>query len=86
MTYHGNPVDFTKIRKTALLTLEGGGDDMCPVGQTQAAHGVCTSIPKSKRGEFIHPDVGHYGIFSGQKWRDDLYPIVQAFIDKHGQH
>ena len=83
-TYNGNPVDFSKIKKTALLTLEGEADDLCPPGQTSAAHDICTAIPKSKRHTHVHPSVGHYGIFSGSRWREGIYPVIQKFIDKHG--
>jgi poly(3-hydroxybutyrate) depolymerase len=83
ITYRGESVDFSKIKETALLTLEGGKDDLCPVGQTRAAQDICSGISDSDRQEFIHPDVGHYGIFSGSHWREDLYPVVQAFVDEH---
>ncbi|GAB3538248.1 polyhydroxyalkanoate depolymerase [Noviherbaspirillum agri] len=71
------------IKDVALLTVEGGRDDICGPGQTKAAHGLCKSIPASKKLHYQEPDSGHYGIFSGRRWRESICPQVNAFINAH---
>ena len=73
-----------RIRDTALLTIEGELDDISGNGQTEAAHPLCLNIPRDKREHFLAPRVGHYGIFSGRKWREVIYPRVRQFIRAHG--
>ena len=68
------------IQHTALLTIEGELDDISGHGQTEAAHGLCSSIPKNQRLHLEVPGAGHYGIFSGSKWRNQIYPQVRDFI------
>ncbi len=68
------------IRGTAVLTVEGELDDISGSGQTQAAHGLCSGIPDSKKLHFEAKGAGHYGIFSGSRWRDMVYPVVKDFI------
>jgi poly(3-hydroxybutyrate) depolymerase len=72
------------IRDTALLTIEGELDDISGNGQTEAAHLLCLNIPKERREHFLAPRVGHYGIFSGRRWREMIYPKVRDFIRTHG--
>jgi poly(3-hydroxybutyrate) depolymerase len=74
---HVSPED---IQSTALLTVEGELDDISGSGQTAAAHDLCTGIPKTKRQHYEVEGAGHYGIFSGRRWRDMVYPVVKAFI------
>jgi len=74
---HVSPQD---IATTALLTVEGELDDISGSGQTAAAHDLCTGIPKAKRQHYEVEGAGHYGIFSGRRWRDMVYPVVKAFI------
>jgi len=71
------------ISKTALLTIEGELDDISGNGQTEAAHSMCTSIPAKKREHHLAPGVGHYGIFSGRRFRESLYPRIRDFIRRH---
>jgi poly(3-hydroxybutyrate) depolymerase len=71
------------IRDTALLTVEGELDDISGNGQTEAAHALCLNIPRERREHFLAPQVGHYGIFAGQRWREMIYPRVRDFIRKH---
>ena len=71
------------IKTTALLTVEGELDDIAGIGQTEAAHGLCTGIVKSKKQHFEVKGAGHYGIFSGSKWREQVYPQIKALIAKH---
>ncbi|MBW6494476.1 MAG: polyhydroxyalkanoate depolymerase [Burkholderiaceae bacterium] len=73
-------VDPSKINKVALFTIEGELDDISGVGQTQAAHKLCTGIPKSRKRHHTAPGAGHYGIFSGRRWREQIYPEVSSFI------
>ncbi len=72
-----------KITKTALFTIEGEYDDISGNGQTEAAHGLCTGIPAANREHYLVPDVGHYGIFSGRRYREIIYPRIRSFIKKH---
>jgi len=71
------------IKTTALLTVEGELDDIAGIGQTQAAHGLCSGIPKDKQAHYSVLGAGHYGIFSGRRWREMAYPVVRDFIAKH---
>jgi poly(3-hydroxybutyrate) depolymerase len=68
------------IRGVSLLSVEGELDDISGAGQTAAAHDLCTGIDDAKRQHFIAPQCGHYGIFSGRRWRDVIYPTVRDFI------
>lgn len=80
LTHHGVKVETKAIHDTALMTVEGKLDDISGVGQTKAAHDLCTNIPNTKRRHLEHPTVGHYGIFNGRKWRNEIYPQVRDFI------
>ncbi|WP_420477042.1 polyhydroxyalkanoate depolymerase [Noviherbaspirillum sp. ST9] len=71
------------IKNVALLTVEGGKDDICGIGQTEAAQKLCASIPAEHRKHHVEPDSGHYGIFSGRRWRENICPIVSSFIRAH---
>ncbi|MEP6873861.1 MAG: polyhydroxyalkanoate depolymerase [Burkholderiales bacterium] len=71
------------IETTALLTIEGELDDISGAGQTRAAHELCTGIPKSRQFHFDAIGAGHYGIFSGRRWREKVYPTVRDFIASH---
>jgi polyhydroxyalkanoate depolymerase len=76
----GRRVDPAAITRTALLTVEGGKDDICSPGQTEAAHALCPNIPTERRGHHLQPGVGHYGVFSGSRWEAEIYPVVREFI------
>jgi poly(3-hydroxybutyrate) depolymerase len=71
------------IRNAALLTIEGELDDISGNGQTEAAHALCLNIPRERRAHFVAPGVGHYGIFSGRRWREVIFPHVRDFIARH---
>jgi poly(3-hydroxybutyrate) depolymerase len=73
------------IKTTALLTVEGELDDIAGIGQTEAAHGLCTGIAKTKKQHYEVKGAGHYGIFSGSRWRAQVYPQIQALIAKHSK-
>jgi poly(3-hydroxybutyrate) depolymerase len=83
MFVRGQLVRPQAISKTALLTIEGELDDISGNGQTEAAHGLCTGIPAKKREHYLAPGVGHYGIFSGRRYREMLYPRIRDFIRRH---
>jgi len=68
------------IRKVNLMTVEGERDDICSVGQTVAAHNLCTGIFANRKRHHLQPGVGHYGVFSGRKWASQIYPMVRNMI------
>ncbi|HEX2593667.1 MAG TPA: polyhydroxyalkanoate depolymerase [Rhizomicrobium sp.] len=80
MEYQGRKVNPAAIRKTGLLTVEGERDDICAVGQTMAAHDLCSAIKPFRKKHHLQAGVGHYGVFSGTRWQREIYPQVQAFI------
>jgi poly(3-hydroxybutyrate) depolymerase len=80
MLHRGQKVDPSKITRTALLTVEGENDDISGIGQTQAAHDICVNIPETMRRDYIQPGVGHYGVFSGRRFRTEIYPRVRDFM------
>jgi poly(3-hydroxybutyrate) depolymerase len=73
------------ITSTAHFTIEGELDDISGSGQTEAAHGLCSGIPKARQKHLEVEGAGHYGIFSGRRWRDIVYPQVKDFILAHNQ-
>jgi len=79
-SWRGRRVDPADIRETALLTVEGGEDDMCRPGQTRAAHDLCTGIPAERKRHHLQDGVGHYGVFAGTRWENEIYPLIRAFI------
>jgi poly(3-hydroxybutyrate) depolymerase len=68
------------IRDTALLTIEGELDDISGLGQTRAAHDLCASL--TNKHHHLAEGAGHYGIFSGRRWRESIYPVVRDFISR----
>jgi len=71
------------IKDVALFTIEGELDDISGAGQTHAAHDLCSSIPADKQKQFTAPNCGHYGIFSGRRWREIICPMIGEFIRKN---
>ncbi|GHT95881.1 esterase [Alphaproteobacteria bacterium] len=82
MKYRGDTIDLCAIRNCALLTLEGEKDDISAPGQTFAAHALCRNLPEEMHGHYLQPGVGHYGVFSGSKWRSSVAPKIEEFIRK----
>jgi len=80
LMHRGKRVDCSAIRKTALMTVEGERDDICGLGQTQAAHDLCTNIPVDEHYGYVQPGVGHYGVFSGTRWRTEIQPRIREMI------
>ena len=68
------------IRRTALFTIEGERDDICSIGQTVAAHDLCTSLRPYRKKHYMQAGVGHYGVFSGRRWASQIYPLVRNTI------
>jgi poly(3-hydroxybutyrate) depolymerase len=85
MFVHGELVRPQAIEQSALLTIEGELDDISGNGQTESAHSLCLNIPAGRREHFLAPGVGHYGIFSGRRWREVVFPKVREFIAHHAQ-
>jgi poly(3-hydroxybutyrate) depolymerase len=83
--HRGRRVDPTSLRDIALMTVEGEKDDISGVGQTQAAHALCCNIPDSLRELYVQPGVGHYGVFNGRMFRDQIYPRVRDFVARSEQ-
>ncbi|MFA5664424.1 polyhydroxyalkanoate depolymerase [Castellaniella sp.] len=79
----GQTVDPGAIRKTALMTVEGALDDISGLGQTHAAHTLCANLSPSMREVLTAAHCGHYGIFSGRRWREQIYPRISSFIRAH---
>lgn len=73
-------VDCSAIRRTALLTVEGERDDICAVGQTAAAHALCSGLRPHLKRHYLQLGVGHYGVFSGSKWQKQVYPQVRNMV------
>lgn len=82
LTWRGRPVRPSAIRRSWLLTVEGERDDICSVGQTLAAQDLCTGLAPYRKQHHVQVGVGHYGVFSGRKWKSEIYPRVRALI--HG--
>jgi poly(3-hydroxybutyrate) depolymerase len=80
LEWHGHKVDPTAIRKTMLLTVEGERDDICAVGQTVAAHDLCSKLRPYLKRHHMQAGVGHYGVFSGKRWENQIYPILKNVI------
>jgi poly(3-hydroxybutyrate) depolymerase len=79
-SHRGKKVDPGAIRNTALLTVEGGRDDICALGQTSAAHDLCRSLRPHLKRHHLQANVGHYGVFNGRRWEREIYPVVRNMI------
>ncbi len=80
MTHKGEPVDCGAITRTAIMTVEGEKDDICGLGQTEAAHDLCRNVPQDEKYHYVQPGVGHYGVFNGTRWRTEIQPRIREFI------
>jgi polyhydroxyalkanoate depolymerase len=80
LKYRGEAIDPSAIRRTMLLTVEGERDDICAVGQTVAAHDLCRKLRPYLKRHHMQASVGHYGVFSGKRWENQVYPIVKNVI------
>ena len=82
-THRGRLVRPEAITDIALMTVEGERDDISGIGQTQAAHELCVNIPDSMHLDHVQEGVGHYGVFNGSRWRSEIQPKIQEFIQVH---
>jgi poly(3-hydroxybutyrate) depolymerase len=80
MTHRGRPVDPSRIKRVALLTIEGEHDDISGVGQTEAAHRLCVNIPADHKAHWLQHGVGHYGVFNGSRFRSEIAPRISDFV------
>ena len=80
LDWRGRRVDPKAIRRTALFTIEGERDDICAIGQTVAAHDLCSSLRPYRKKHYMQAGVGHYGVFSGRRWASQIYPLVRNTI------
>jgi poly(3-hydroxybutyrate) depolymerase len=80
MTHRGVRIDPGKIRRVALMTVEGENDDISGVGQTEAAHRLCPNIPAERKAHWLQPEVGHYGVFNGSRFRAEIVPRISDFV------
>ena len=83
MMFEDQQIDTKSVKNVALLTIEGENDDITGNGQTKAAHDVLSSIPDSLKMHYEQPNVGHYGIFNGRRFRQEVSPVIKDFIKKH---
>ncbi|ESQ86784.1 esterase [Asticcacaulis sp. AC460] len=83
LVHNGRKVDCGAITDIALMTVEGEKDDISGVGQTQAAHGMCPNIPEDRKELYVQKGAGHYGVFNGRRFREEIYPRIRDFIAKH---
>jgi poly(3-hydroxybutyrate) depolymerase len=85
-TYRGDRIDLRAIRRAALMTVEGGKDDITGLGQTYAAHELCANVPADMRAHHFQDDVGHYGLFNGLQFRRNIAPAIARFTCKVDEH
>jgi poly(3-hydroxybutyrate) depolymerase len=85
MMHRGKRIDCSKIRNTALMTVEGENDDISGIGQTKAAHRLCTGLPDDRKIHYMQPSVGHYGVFNGSRFRSEIAPRIIDFITTHNR-
>jgi poly(3-hydroxybutyrate) depolymerase len=80
MTHRGTLVEPSKVTRVALMTVEGEKDDISGLGQTEATHRLCSSIPQHRRVHYVQPGVGHYGVFNGSRFRSEIVPRINDFM------
>ncbi|OUS31414.1 poly(3-hydroxybutyrate) depolymerase [Thalassotalea sp. 42_200_T64] len=80
MTYQGKLIDTSAVTQVALMTIEGEKDDITGAGQTQAAHQILSGIPEQMKQHYLQPEVGHYGVFNGRRFRQEVGPRIKQFI------
>jgi poly(3-hydroxybutyrate) depolymerase len=80
MTHRGALVQPSKIKRVALMTVEGENDDISGLGQTEATHALCSSIPMQRRVHYVQKGVGHYGVFNGSRFRSEIVPRISDFM------
>lgn len=81
--HRGKKIDPSQIKRVALMTVEGENDDISGIGQTEAAHTLCSNLPDSKRLHYVQPKVGHYGVFNGSRFEREIAPRITEFVRAH---
>src|SRR5260221_952821 len=82
--HRGQLVEPAAIERTGLMTIEGELDDISGPGQTEVAHGLCQNLAPEKKRHLLQKSVGHYGIFNGRRWRNEIYPQWCDFVQSQG--
>jgi poly(3-hydroxybutyrate) depolymerase len=85
MISRGRRIEPQAITRTALMTVEGENDDISALGQTEAAHRLCSSLSDDMRVHYVQPGVGHYGVFNGSRFRSEIAPRIADFVLSHGR-
>jgi polyhydroxyalkanoate depolymerase len=85
LTFRGRPVRPAAIKHTMLLTVEGENDDICGIGQTLAAHELCSGLRPHLKRHYLQAGVGHFGVFSGSRWNKQIYPVLRSVIASNDQ-
>jgi polyhydroxyalkanoate depolymerase len=80
LMHRGRPVNPAAIRRMGLMTVEGEKDDICSIGQTLAAQDLCTGVRAYRRVHHMQAGAGHYGVFSGKRWNNEIYPLLRDFV------
>jgi poly(3-hydroxybutyrate) depolymerase len=80
LMHRGHQVNPASIRRMGLMTVEGEKDDICSIGQTLAAQDLCTGVRAYRRVHHMQAGVGHYGVFSGKRWNNEIYPLLRDFV------
>ena len=80
MTHRGRTVNCASIKRMGLMTVEGEKDDICSIGQTLAAQDLCTGVRAYRKVHHMQAGVGHYGVFSGRRWNNEIYPLLRDFV------
>lgn len=80
LMHRGRPVDTRAVGRMGLMTVEGEKDDICSIGQTLAAQDLCTGVRTYRRVHHMQAGVGHYGVFSGRRWNNEIYPLLRDFV------
>ena len=75
-------IDPARIEKTSLLTVEGERDDISGIGQTKAAHALCSGLSETRKAHHLQMGVGHYGVFSGRRFQQEVVPVITDFFTK----
>ena len=82
LVHRGRPVRVEAITDVAIMSVEGENDDISGVGQTQAVHALTPNLPESLHEIYVQPEVGHYGVFNGRRFNDEIYPRIRDFITR----
>ena len=80
LMHRGKPVNPASIKRMGLMTVEGEKDDICSIGQTLAAQDLCTGVRAYRKVHHMQAGVGHYGVFSGKRWNNEIYPLLRDFV------